>query len=245
MNSDAHRIASDLDTEMRQLGTPERAENEKRYLKSGLEHYGTNVPNLRRLAKPVARELNHDQLMALVSELWSQPVHERRFVAAILLGERSELLSADDLPQIEQLLRDANTWVLIDTLVPHPVGAISEQDPAGSVEFLDSWATDNNFWLRRSVLLAHLVPLREGGGDWGRFTRYADQMLAEKEFFVRKAIGWVLRDTSRKRPDLVRDWVAPRTSQMSGVTIREAVRHLEPSERNRLLAAFRGHRAAR
>ena len=208
MSSGASQNASELDARMRQLGTAERAEKEKQYLKSDLEHY------------------------------------ERRFVAAVLLGERSELLSASDLPEIGQMLHEARTWALVDTLVPHPVGDISERDPAGSEKYLDSWATDDDFWMRRSALLAHLVPLREGRGDWTRFTRYADRMLAEKEFFIQKAIGWILRDTSRKRPSLVRDWVAPRTGRMSGVTIREAVKRLDPEDRDALVEAYRQHRPA-
>ena len=51
-------------------------------------------------------------------------------------------------------------------------------------------------------------------------------MLGEREFFIRKAIGWVLRDTSKRRPELVRAWVEPRLEQMSGVTRREAVKYL-------------------
>ena len=73
-------------------------------------------------------------------------------------------------------------------------------------------------------MLAHLAALRAGGGDWDRFTRYADLMLAEREFWIRKAIGWVLRDTGRRRPELVAAWVLPRASRMSGVTRREVAK---------------------
>lgn len=61
-------------------------------------------------------------------------------------------------------------------------------------------------------------------------------MLEEKEFFVRKAIGWVLRDTSRKRPELVFDWILPRAHRASGVTIREVVKRLSPEQREAVLA---------
>jgi 3-methyladenine DNA glycosylase AlkD len=244
VTSGASLIASQLDARMRELSTPGRGAKAKQYLKSDLEHYGTSVPALRKLAKPAARWLDHDQLMSLVAELWSHPVFERRLVAAILLGERNELLSAGDLAEIERMLREARTWALVDTLVPHPVGQLSERDPTGSETYLNRWAGDKDFWLRRSALLAHLVPLREGRGDWTRFTRYADQMLNEKEFFIRKAIGWILRDTSRKRPELVRDWVAPRTHLMSGVTIREAVRRLQPQDAQVLMDSYREHRPA-
>jgi DNA alkylation repair enzyme len=94
---------------------------------------------------------------------------------------------------------------------------------------LDRWSADPDFWLRRSALLALLVPLRRGAGEFERFSRYADQMLDEREFFIRKAIGWVLRETGKRRPDLVAGWLAPRIGRVSGVTVREAVKPLPPS----------------
>jgi 3-methyladenine DNA glycosylase AlkD len=91
-------------------------------------------------------------------------------------------------------------------------------------------------------MLALLVPLRRGAGDFERFARYADQLLDEREFFIRKAIGWVLRETGKRRPDLVAAWLAPRTGRASGVTVREAVKPLPPAQREELLAAYRARR---
>ena len=102
---------------------------------------------------------------------------------------------------------------------------------------LDRWASDDDLWIRRSALLAHLEPLRAGGGDFARFGRYADQMLDEREFFIRKAIGWILRDTARKRPDLVFEWLLPRAARAAGLTVREAVKPLAPEQREAILAA--------
>jgi 3-methyladenine DNA glycosylase AlkD len=69
-------------------------------------------------------------------------------------------------------------------------------------------------------------------------------MLDEKEFFIRKAIGWVLREVGKRRPAEVAPWLAPRTHRASGVTMREAVRYLAPDDRERLMAAYREHRPA-
>jgi 3-methyladenine DNA glycosylase AlkD len=109
----------------------------------------------------------------------------------------------------------------------------------GLTAVLDRWASDEDFWIRRSALLALLGPLRRGSGDFDRFGRYADSMLAERELFIRKAIGWVLRDTGRRRPELVTAWLEPRAERSSGVTLREAVKPLPPQIAARLLAAGR------
>lgn len=238
--------AAELDGALRASARPGRAEQERAYLKSNLVHYGVPVPAIRALAKRASPGLDHDRLVAVATALWDEPVdapvHERRMLAAELLEARADLLTPADLQLLERLLRESRTWALVDTLAPSVVGALSERFPRAVEPWLDRWARDDDFWLRRSALLAHLIPLRAGHGDWGRFTRYADALLPDGEFFVRKAIGWVLRDTGRRRPELVLAWVEPRVAVMSGVTVREAVKPFDPDTRDRLLAA---HRAAR
>ena len=87
-------------------------------------------------------------------------------------------------------------------------------------------------------MLALLRQLRRGGGDFTRLARYAQAMLPDREFFIRKAIGWVLRETAKKRPDLVYRWLLPRCAVASGVTVREAVKYLSPRQRTDILAAY-------
>ena len=64
-------------------------------------------------------------------------------------------------------------------------------------------------------------------------------MLADREFFIRKAIGWVLRETAKRHPQLVADWLAPRVHRASGVTVREAVKWLPADQREALMASYR------
>ena len=154
----------------------------------------------------------------------------------VLLVLYSDLLRAGDLPLLERLLRESKTWALVDALAASVVGDLIERHPT-SVAILDRWATDDDFWIRRSALLALLIALRKGEGDFARFARYADAMLDEKEFFIRKRIGWVLRDTARKRPDMVYEWLLPRATRASGVTLREAVKPLSDRQRASVLAS--------
>ncbi len=95
--------------------------------------------------------------------------------------------------------------------------------------------------MRRAALLAHLPALRRGEGSWDWFAELADGMLEEREFVVRKAIGWVLRETAKRRPQLVVDWLEPRAHRAAGLTVREAIKPLPEHDRDRVLAA----RAAR
>jgi 3-methyladenine DNA glycosylase AlkD len=235
-------IADELDTDLRAVGRPDRAVSEKAYLKSALEHYGASVPAIRSIATGFrARQpgFGHDDLVALVDALWVVPVHERRMLAVELLDLWAQLLEPADMVLLERLLRESGTWALVDGLAASVVGTLVDGHPQAA-DVLDRWATDDDFWIRRAALLALLVPLRRGAGDFERFSRYADRMLGEKEFFIRKAIGWVLRDTARRRPELVFEWLLPRAGRASTVTVREAVKPLSEHQRAAVLAASRG-----
>jgi 3-methyladenine DNA glycosylase AlkD len=170
-------------------------------------------------------------------------MHERKMAAVALLELHPWLLGSADMPLIERLLRESRTWALVDGLAGDVVGGILVASPVKVTPVLDRWATDPDFWIRRSSLLAELRPLR-AGGDLAPFLRRADAMLEEKEFFIRKAIGWVLREAGKKQPGEVIAWIAPRTHRASGVTMREVVRHLPAADAHRLMTAYRDKRPA-
>ena len=116
-------------------------------------------------------------------------------------------------------------------------------DPGSVTPHMDRWAGDDDFWIRRSSLLCELRPIRSGE-PLSRFVARADPMLEEQEFFIRKAIGWVLREAGKRRPDDVLAWLAPRTHRASGVTMREAVKYLAAADAERLMQAYRERRPA-
>ena len=200
-----------VDAELRAAGSADRANHEKAYLRSALVHYGAPMPAIRAVAKGFVRRhpgLDHDDLVCLVEALWTAPVHERRVIAVELLELNSVLLGTADMPLLETLLRESRTWALVDGLAASVVGPLVERlDDLGPV--LDRWAVDDDFWMRHAALLALLPGLRRGAGDFDRFTGYADAMLDETEFFIRKAIGWVLRETAEKRAEMVFTWLLP------------------------------------
>ena len=238
-------IADGIEASLRAVGTVKRAEGEKAYLRSDLEFTGTTVTGTRAVVRQVdaALTLDHDGLLALVEALWSKPVFERRLAATILLQRHHGLLAVADLPLLERLVRESRTWALVDYLAGDVLGRMVIADPDGMTPVMDRWAGDDNFWVRRSSLLCELRPIR-GGASLDRFLGRADPMLGEREFFIRKAIGWVLREAGKRRPDAVASWLAPRTGRASGVTMREAVKYLPPDVSSALMAAYREGRPA-
>jgi 3-methyladenine DNA glycosylase AlkD len=202
------RAADDLEAGLRAIGTPERAAHEQRYLKSDLEHLGATVWQIRREVKSFAEQhpaLSHAELVQLVDALWAKPVHERRMAAVLVLEAYPELVEPSDLPLLERLVRESKTWAYVDGLAGDVLGELLVRRPDASAE-LDRWAEDQDFWMRRSALLAQIKPLKNGA-PFARFAGYADAMLDEKEFFIRKAIEWVLREP--RAPPMTRTGASP------------------------------------
>jgi 3-methyladenine DNA glycosylase AlkD len=209
----------------------DRAVKERAYLKSERDFLGVPVPDGRRVVRTLAKDTalaEHDDVVAVAADWWSGPWWECRRSAVELLMFRADALGPGDLTFIESLIRDGETWALVDGLAGDVAGRIvagDDKNEYGSA--LDRWSIDaESFWVRRASMLALLIPLKRDTAEWPRFCRYADQTMGEVEFFIRKAIGWVLRDVSKRHPDVVREWVGPRLESMSGVTRREAVKYL-------------------
>ena len=236
-------LADRIEERLRQVGTPERAESERAYLKSDLEFLGATVWQTRAVTKELAPPLDHYALVREVTELWSAPIFERRMAAVFLLEGHARELSVDDLPLLERLIRESKTWALVDGLAGDVLGNLVDADPVGMTPAMDGWARYDDFWVRRSSLLAELKPIRHDA-PLDRFLARADIMLDEREFFIRKAIGWVLREAGKRRPDEVTAWLGPRTDRASGVTLREAVKYLPAADAARLTTAYRERRPA-
>jgi 3-methyladenine DNA glycosylase AlkD len=226
-------------------GTPERAAAEKRYLKSDLAFLGASNPQIGAAVKSAlgARRLGRDEAVDLAARLWVAAVFERRMAAILVLKRSAGALSAADLPMLAGMVRESGTWALVDALATDVIGRIVEADADAAAPILDRWALDADFWVRRASLLAELRAIRNGA-RLDRFVGRAEPMLDEREFFIRKAIGWVLREAGKRRPAEVAAWLAPRTSRASGVTMREAVKYLSPADAERLMTAYREKRPA-
>ncbi|WP_433464642.1 DNA alkylation repair protein [Spirillospora sp. CA-128828] len=238
---DVEGEAARLLAEFRAQADPVRAEYEKRYLKSDFVHIGVTVPALRKVAlSTVKAKPTRGELLALAESFWGvtdegRPVHEARMAAIEVLAKRVALLEPRDMGFAERFIRDSASWVYVDHLAEKSVGALVVRYPDLATT-LDAWVADPYMWIRRAAVLALLPGVRTGNPDLGRIDRYGDALIAEREFFIRKALGWVLRELSKKDPEWVAAWVEPRVDTISGVTLREAIRHLPPAEVARIRA---------
>jgi 3-methyladenine DNA glycosylase AlkD len=166
--------------------------------------------------------------------LWIEPVHELRLAAIELLTAVPRLVGAADLPWIEAHLRECRTWALVDPLAGVVVAELAMREPAATLAVTDQWVHDADFWVRRSAMLA-LRSLLRHGDDLARCFAYADVLLPDTEFFIRKVLGWVLREVSPRYPREVSAWLRAHMVDMNLVTLREPLRKLPDADELRTL----------
>jgi 3-methyladenine DNA glycosylase AlkD len=230
--------------ELRKAGTVARARGSKAYLKSDLDFYGVTSPDLYRIVREFVHRqpgMTRTQLLAIVRALWKTRNHDMRAAGIALLERHQQDLDGGDLPLLETILRASRSWAYVDWLCTRVVAPLIEREPSRT-RVLARWARDPDFWIRRSALLSLLPPLRRGEGDFALFERLAVPMLGESEFFIRKAIGWILRDVSHRRPALTAAFVRRHAAGLSGVTWREASKYIASADRA-AVEAIRGRRA--
>ena len=244
MSLDVEREVRALEAELRAAGSPERSVAEKKYLKSRLDFHGVDAAAIRGAARTFKRqhyELPREELLALVEALWQTEWHDFHSVAIGLLEQYRDRLQPEDIEFTESLLRRCHTWDHVDWLSTKVAGAVVERYPE-TKPTLRRWANDDYFWVRRAALLALLDALRAGRGDFDLFAQLAAPMLEEREFFIRKAIGWVLREVSKERPALTSGFLQEHVDRVSGLTLREGAKYLPAEQREELLARYEGRR---
>lgn len=234
---DIEQTRADFITQLRNMGSPERAAYEQKYLKSALHFYGVNVWGVTALVKDWLkpnRDLPMDDIAALAARMWASDWHEERTVALQLLSQRTKQLSRTHLPLIEQMLHEAEGWAHLDVLATDILSGWIKHDPT-LLEYLPRWAEDANFWVRRAAILAQMQQFRRGEGDFELFERITVPQLREGEdwskeerFFIRKAIGWALRECTRYKPEWIVGFVNRHRAEMSSLSLREATRKLPP-----------------
>jgi 3-methyladenine DNA glycosylase AlkD len=220
----------------REAGSPAHSAGTKAYLKSDLRFYGASMPDIRRAANDFEREhraLSHAELRKIVDALWATDVFELRSAGIALLSRYDALLVERDLPWLLGFVRRSKTWAHVDWLAADVIGGVVGESRTALAR-LPAWARSDNFWVRRTALLAQLRPLSHEAGDFPLFARLAAPMLEEREFFIRKAIGWILREVSKKRPALTFAFLREHRARVSGLTLSEGAKYLPAAQRRAL-----------
>ena len=168
-----------------------------------------------------ARGASGDELVTFAHACWYETEREFQYVGVDVLSANVGRLESRHLADIEKLVTTKSWWDTVDGLAAWCVGGLVRVDRTLTSE-TDRWIDGNDVWLARSAILHQL---RWGAGtDADRLFDYSLRRAGDSEFFIRKAIGWALRQYARIDPEAVRTFVT--THEFSGLTRREALKHL-------------------
>jgi len=203
---------------------PALAPGQQAYMKSAMPFLGVRVPDVRRLTREAARgTVDADELRDAALELWrTAGFREERYAAQALMALRPLRGRLDMLDVHEEMVRTGAWWDHVDE-VAHRLADLLDTHPAELAVELRVWADDEDFWIRRVAIIAQLQ--RKDATDRALLADAIEPNIADPEFFIRKAIGWALRDFARTDPEWVRAFVDAHPA-LSSLSRREALKHL-------------------
>jgi 3-methyladenine DNA glycosylase AlkD len=232
MTADADLVAA-VRAALAGAGDAERARRQQAYMRSALPYRGIAAPELRALLRPVLAGhslARPDDWRATARELWDGATHREEWYAAIALLRHARYrpwLDPDLVPLLRHLVTTGAWWDVVDEAASHLVGGVLAGHRVAVTPVVRRWGTDReSMWVRRAAVLAQLR--HRGDTDTELLADVLDANLVDSdhgsELFIRKAVGWALREHSRTDPGWVRAYVATRSELLAPLSRREALR---------------------
>ena len=206
---------------------PQRAGPMAHYMRDQFSFFGISTPVRRRLVRPLllygSVQLDEAALEHVVRQCWEAPEREMQYFACDLLARCRRRWSPDTLSLCKDLICAKSWWDTVDYLASRVVGPLVEKFPELAGQ-MDRWAKHKNIWLRRVAIL-HQLHYREHTDEKRLFT-YCLTSSGHKEFFVRKATGWALREYAKSAPDRVVGFLNDNRGRFNPLSLREATKHM-------------------
>ncbi|MFD7405902.1 DNA alkylation repair protein [Streptomyces sp. NPDC059866] len=205
---------------------PERAGPMRAYMKDVAPFLGLTTPVRRALSRTVvAGTARPDEAdcAAVALRCWQLPEREYHYFAVDYLRRHVGRCSSAFLPVARQLVTTVSWWDTVDLIAAHVVGALVAADP-GLTRDMDAWIVDDDLWVARTALL-HQLRYKERT-DTERLFTYCLRQSGHPDFFVRKAIGWCLREYAKTDPEAVRAFLARERGRFAPLSVREALKNI-------------------
>ena len=223
-------LVDEVRRELAAAADPARASAMQAYMKSDMPYHGIRMPDVRRICKPIfdAHPLGSQHALDdTVERLFTGATHREERYAAIQLARHRRYRPYQDpdrIPLYRRLIIAGAWWDTVDEIAGNLVGPILASHPAEVRPIVLRWATDDDLWLRRTAIISQLGAKERT--DLELLTVAIDTNADDTDFFIRKAIGWALRQYARIDPVWVRTFVDAREDKLSGLSKREARKHL-------------------
>jgi len=216
-----------VQTALREQADPEKAAGMQAYMKTEMPFYGVQKPGRTEIFRHIRREYvpaSHEEYEDLVTALWELPHREEKYLAQAVAGAFQEYIVSESLPLYRRFIVEGAWWDFVDEAATHLVRSLVIGYPAEIWLEVDSWIDHDDMWLRRAAIICQVGAKEQTASD--RLFRFCEKRFHEKEFFIRKAIGWALRDYARTEPEAVARFVMEHREELSGLSYREATKHI-------------------
>ncbi|MFC5404003.1 DNA alkylation repair protein [Cohnella soli] len=225
MTARAERYVSELAEWFRKHGNRSVAIPMENYMRGQYPFLGIKTPERTRLTKAFWAEHGFpgdEDVLDIVERLWAFPEREFQNVAMAFLERYKKKSKVGDIDKFERLITTKSWWDTVDYLAAHTVGVHLTRFPELLAEYPERWINSDHMWLRRTAILYQLRYKERTDAD--RLLAYALHCKDESEFFIRKAIGWALREYAKTDAEAVRRFVA--ANKLSPLSEREALKHI-------------------
>src|SRR5690554_3427656 len=205
---------------------PKIAEGQKAYMKNRFEFFGLKTPLRRELQKPFLLKgnlPNKTDAFEIVLKLWDAPQRELHYFAQEFLFKYAKQFEQKDISLIEHLIVHNSWWDTIDFIATKPLAEYFKLLPNERSNVVTRWIASKNIWLQRSVILFQLKYKKET--DLELLTEIIVKLKDSKEFFIKKPIGWILREYSRTDAQWVLNFV--NQNELQALSKREAIRLIQ------------------
>ncbi|MGA4843315.1 DNA alkylation repair protein [Streptomyces sp. G45] len=222
----ADTVVTRLTTTYAEAADPARAADMRAYMKDVAPFLGLTSPVRRELARTVLAGTprpDEADCAAVALRCWRLPEREYQYFAVDYLRRHIRRCSSGFLPVARHLVTTVPWWDTVDALAAHVVGGLVAADPKLRAD-TDAWSADDDRWLVRTALLHQLR--HKDATDADRLFAYCARQAGHPDFFVRKAVGWCLREYAKTAPDAVCDFVDRHRDALSPLSVREALRNI-------------------
>ncbi len=214
-----------LAKEMAKRANTDLAIQQSKYLKSLFPFFGLKSPERKEVIRTFENahgKVPLDEIERVAKLAYQYKEREMHYFAMELIVKNKKKLEAKNLNLVEWLVTHNAWWDTVELLAAHAVGMLNQKFTVLRSD-IDSWIEHENMWLRRSALL-HQLGYKEKT-DTDKLFAFCLNRAHEKEFFIRKAIGWALREYSKINPQAVEEFVHTHAN-LSGLSKREALKHI-------------------
>ena len=225
-----HPLVQTIRRRLADAADPKKAPQMQAYMKSAMPYRGVSSPLLKRLCREAFtahRLASASEWQRVVLELWRRAAfREERYAAVLLTQARAyrDFQTFSSVPMFEEMIVTGAWWDFVDSLAGHNLGDILRAEPRRMSRLMRRWARDANMWKRRSAILCQLAFKRDT--DLELLYDCIEPNLAHRDFFIRKAIGWALRQYAWTDPKEVRHYVKANRNRLSPLSVREALKNV-------------------